>query len=130
MASPSLGGMVDVAQHMCKKWDLAFDLYLDEPLSDDDNDDIVEISNPNPQVEDIEVNMDTDEAYYNVYKILKHKYQQGWKFLVWWENFPPSASTWEPISAFSLPNGAINSIFKQYCLENGLTNILQKVLSS
>ena len=77
--------------------------------------------------------MDEDEqaqiGYFNVFKIVKHKFQQGWKFLVWWENFPVSASTWEPISSFVHPNGSVNSVFKTYCLDNGLTNILQKALS-
>jgi hypothetical protein len=70
-----------------------------------------------------------DIGFYNVYKIVKHKFQQGWKFLVWWENFPISASTWEPITSFLLPNGSVNSVFKDYCLEHKLTHILQKALS-
>ena len=70
-----------------------------------------------------------DLGYYNVFKILKHKFQQGWKFLVQWENFPVSASTWEPISAFVLPNGSVNSIFKEYCEERGLQSILKKTLA-
>ena len=78
--------------------------------------------------------METDEVlpkgYYNVESILKHKFRNGWKFLVKWENFPVSSSTWEPVTNFCLPNGSVNSVFKDYCLENGLTTILKKALSS
>ncbi len=112
---------------MCKKWDWAFDTYIfDEPV-DYDDDDIVELTNP---ISDDTPMGGENEGYYNVYKILKHKFQQGWKFLVWWEGFPITASTFEPISSFILANGSINSVFKAYCVDNGLTHILQKVLST
>ena len=68
-------------------------------------------------------------GYYNVEKIIKHKFQQGWRFLVVWEGFPVSAATWEPISAFVLPNGKVNQVFKEYCEERGLVEILKKALS-
>ena len=38
-----------------------------------------------------------------VKRILKHKYSQGWKFLVHWEGFPIASSKWEPIDhSFSM----------------------------
>ena len=67
-------------------------------------------------------------GYYNVAKILKHKFQNGWKCLVCWEGFPISASTWEPVNAFFLPNGTVNAIFKAYCEDQNLTHVLQKAL--
>ena len=67
-------------------------------------------------------------GYYNVAKVIKHKYQNGWKFLVEWEGFPISASTWDPLTAFFLPNGSINSIFKEYCETHDLSNVLAKLL--
>jgi transposase InsO family protein len=129
MASPSLGGMIDVALHMCKRWDVELN---NENFVDDFVEDVQESQQPPTSSNDDLVMSSEEQAqlgFYNVYKILKHKFQQGWKFLVWWENFPASASTWEPISAFMLPNGSINTIFKDYCVENGLTNVLQKALS-
>ena len=68
-------------------------------------------------------------GFYNVSCIIKHKFQQGWKFLVVWEDFPVSAATWEPISAFVQPNEGVNAIFKTYCEEKGLVEILKKALS-
>ena len=69
-------------------------------------------------------------GYYNVEKILDHEFRQGWKFLVQWENFPVSAATWEPISAFVHPNGSVNKVFKEYCEEHNLPEILKKALSA
>ena len=129
MASPSLGGQIEVSTSMCKKWQIGAYDFDDE--FEGDFDDIV----PPPQVasEDTPMLMDDEEqaelGFYNVAKILDHKFRGGWKFLVWWENFPPSASTWEPISSFILPNGSVNSVFKEYCLSKGLSNILNKALS-
>ena len=91
--------------------------------------DFEESPQPKPDVQTMDVDEQAEIGFFNVFKIVKHKFQQGWKFLVWWENFPVSASTWEPISSFVHPNGSVNSVFKSYCLENGLTNILQKALS-
>ena len=83
-----------------------------------------------PQFRDLnEVEPPKDEGYCNVKEILKHKFRQGWRFLVHWENYPISASTWEPFKAFVLPNGAINMEFKRYCEDKGLTEILQKVIT-
>jgi len=91
-----------------------------------------EQSNPEeePQFPEFtEVEAPKDEGYYNVKEILKHKFRQGWRFLVHWENYPISASTWEPVKAFVLPNGAINMESKRYCEDKGLTEILQKVIT-
>jgi len=67
-------------------------------------------------------------GFYNVFKILKHKFRGGWRFLVWWENFPASSSTWEPISSFVHPDGTINEVFKKYCVDNNLQSILRQAL--
>ena len=65
-------------------------------------------------------------GFFNVEAILKDKYQQGWRFLVKWENFPLSSSTWEPIKCFMLPQGKLNSVFRKYCVENGLDELIKK----
>ena len=113
-----------------KKWDVLLD---DQAFSENDVFDDIENSNSQPLTEPkVEVmNYKEQEkiGFYNVRKILKHKFQQGWKFLVWWENFPVSNATWEPIKSFLQPNGSVNSVFKDYCLENNLGNVLQKALS-
>jgi len=140
LVSPSLGGLIQVAMSMVRKW------YQNEMLEESDdveevaenqderelNNEEEEQSNPEeePQFPEFtEVEAPKDEGYYNVKEILKHKFRQGWRFLVHWENYPISASTWEPVKAFVLPNGAINMEFKRYCEDKGLTEILQKVIT-
>ena len=119
--------------HMCKKWEINLmeESILDEPNIEDEID-LVDSSSTN-QNDPIQEMMTTDEqaelGFYNVSKILKHKFQNGWKFLVEWEGFPISASTWEPVKAFLLPKGSVNAIFEEYCEEHGLTQILQKALN-
>ena len=133
-ASPSLGGVIDVSMSMCKKWstDLLEDSVLDEPevLEDPEFSDIPPPPPEAPPASEVMTPAEQEAlGFYNVEKIIKHKFQQGWKFLVVWEGFPVAAATWEPISAFILPNGSVNTIFKEYCLEKGLTDILKKALS-
>ena len=129
-ASPTLGGIIDVPLEMCKKWDLQLDdeVFAEGEPFEDQEDSTPKVPDPGED----ELMTDAEQAelgFYNVAQILKHKFQQGWKFLVWWENFPISQATWEPLSSFLLPNGSVNTVFKEYCLQNNLTNILQKALS-
>ena len=130
-ASPSLGGVIDVAMGMCKKW--TTELLEDAALDDSEVLDDTEILAEPPQDEQQPNVMTPAEqetlGFYNVEKIIKHKFQQGWKFLVVWEGFPVSAATWEPISAFIHPNGSVNTLFKEFCVERGLTEILKKAFS-
>ena len=67
------------------------------------------------------------EGYYFVEEILKHKFRQGWRFLTKWENFPVSASTWEPPRSFVLPDGRVCQPFKEYCQAKGLNGILKQL---
>ena len=132
LASPSLGGLIDVAMHMCKKWTV--DLMEESVIDDGDVVDDMEnpLVTPTNESEKDEVMTPAEQealGFYNVSRIIRHKYQQGWKFLVVWEGFPVSAATWEPISAFFHPNGRVNSVFKEFCEERGLTEILNKAIS-
>ena len=68
------------------------------------------------------------EGFFSVKQILKHKYHQGWRFLTIWEGYPLNASTWEPTKAFKLPDGRLNSKFREYCEQNGLSDILRRAL--
>ena len=132
LASPSLGGTIDVAMHMCKKWtvDLLEETVVDDvDVVEEEPPEMTPIDGQDPQAEIMTPAEQEALGYYNVQKIIKHKFQQGWRFLVVWEGFPVSAATWEPISAFVLPNGMVNQVFKEYCEERGLVEILKKALS-
>ena len=60
------------------------------------------------------------KGFFKVEAILKHKFQQGWKFLTKWENYPLSTSTWEPPKSFKLGKNLWNEVFVQYCKQKGL----------
>ena len=50
------------------------------------------------------------EGFYLVRSVIKHRYYQGWRFLTLWEGFGVEEATWEPFSAFLLPEGRLNSV--------------------
>ena len=129
-ASPSLGGVIDVAMYMCKKWTVKLleEQALDDPEIQEEDEDLKEAPAEDQQEQNVVMSPEEQEAlgFYNVSKIIKHKFQQGWKFLVVREGFPISAATWEPITAFLLPNGSVNCIFKKYCEERGLADLLKE----
>ena len=50
------------------------------------------------------------EGFYLVKSVLRHRYRQGWRFLTLWEGFGVEEATWEPFSAFVLPEGRLNSV--------------------
>jgi hypothetical protein len=142
-SSPSLGGVIDVSLGLCKKWEVG--LHESEILEDEERGDLltsekifedqVQVGGDTPMQDkggDTPIQMTEEEqaqlGFYNVYRILKHKYQGGWKFLVWWENFPASSSTWEPVASFVQPNGKINEVFKKYLVDHNLQQVLRQAL--
>ena len=38
-----------------------------------------------------------DAGFFLVENVLKHRYKQGWRFLVKWKGWSVAESTWEPI---------------------------------
>ena len=50
------------------------------------------------------------KGFYLVKSLLRHRYRQGWRFLTLWEGFGVEEATWEPFSAFVLPEGRLNSV--------------------
>ena len=43
--------------------------------------------------------------------ILTGQYRQGWRFLMKWEGYGTSESTWEPVRAFLHDDGKLNRVF-------------------
>ena len=125
MASPSLGGLLKVSLSMVKRWSDLLENCDDDEVLLDSVDNFVE------QEEEVEVMNDeemAEQGYYAVEKIVKHKFSQGWKFLVKWEGFPMENCTWEPAKHFLQEGGVLNSEFKKYCEDNGLQGLLVKML--
>ena len=54
------------------------------------------------------------EGLYLVKLLFGHRHPQGWPFLILWEGFGVEEATWEPSSAFVLPEGRLNSVPVDY----------------
>ena len=65
------------------------------------------------------------EGFYLVKSILRHRYRQGWRFLILWEGFGVEEATWEPFCAFVLPEGCLNSVLVDYLSQNNLGELLR-----
>ena len=46
--------------------------------------------------------------------VILHRYRQGWRFLTLWEGFGVEEATWEPFSAFVLPDERLISVVVDY----------------
>ena len=64
------------------------------------------------------------EGFYLVKSFIRHRYCQGWRFLTLWEGFGVEEATWEPFSAFVLPEGRLNSVLVDYPSQNNLRELL------
>ena len=65
----------------------------------------MEVEGKLPNMKDEEM---AKEGFYMVKSVLRHRYRQGWCFLTLWEVFGVEEATWEPFSAFVLPEGRLN----------------------
>jgi hypothetical protein len=120
--SPHLGGFIDVALDQVKRWSEVIEVGDD--LQDENE--IPEPMEMEIETEENEKEVDENDGYFNVHKILKHKFSQGWRFLTQWEGYPLTASTWEPLRSFILPEGKLNEPFVEYCEEKGLSELLKR----
>ena len=65
------------------------------------------------------------EGLYLVKLVLSHRYRQGWRFLTLWEGFGVEEATWEPFSAFLLPEGRLKFVLVDYLSQNNLGELLR-----
>ena len=65
------------------------------------------------------------EGLYLVKSVIGHHYRQGWRFLTLWEGFGIEEATWEPVPAFMLPEGRLNSVLVDYLSQNNLGELLR-----
>ena len=66
------------------------------------------------------------DGYYVVAGIARHEYKQGWKFLTLLDGYGLSEATWEPMSAFTQPDGSINPISRSYIVDNNEGQLLNR----
>ena len=64
-------------------------------------------------------------GFYLVKSVIRHRYRQGWHFLTFWEGFGVGEATLEPLSAFLLPEGRLNSVLVNYLSQNNLGELLR-----
>ena len=65
------------------------------------------------------------EVFYLVKSVLRHRYRQNWRFLTLWQGFGVEEATWEHFSAFSPPEGRLNSVLVDYLSLNNLGELLR-----
>ena len=65
------------------------------------------------------------EGFYPVKSVIRHRYRQGWRFLTLLKEFGVAEATWEPFSAFGLPEGRLNSVLVDYLSQNNLGELLR-----
>ena len=65
------------------------------------------------------------EGFYLVKSVLRHRYRQGLRYFTLWEGFGVKEATWEPFSAFVLPEGRLNSVLVAYLSQNNLGELLR-----
>ena len=57
--------------------------------------------------------------------VIRHRYHQGWRFPTHWEGFGVEEATWEPFSAFVLPERRLNSVLVDYLSQSNLGELLR-----
>ena len=65
------------------------------------------------------------EGFCLVKSVLPHRYRQGWRFLTLREGLGVEEATWEPFSAFVLPEGRPNSVLVDYLSHDNLGELLR-----
>ena len=129
--SPQLGGTLVCAAQQLKRYYDPEDLCGEE--WDQNNEEItaldlqgaaspMEIEGELPDMNAEEMDK---EAFYLVKSLIRHHYRQGWRFLTLWEGFGVEKATWEPFSAFVLPEGRLNSVLVDYLSQNNLEELLR-----
>ena len=64
------------------------------------------------------------EGFYLVRLVIRHRYSQEWCFHTLREGFGVEEATWEPFSAFLLPEGRLKSVLVDYLSSNNLAEDL------
>ena len=64
-------------------------------------------------------------GFYLVKSVIRHRYRQGRCFLTLWEGFGVEEATWEPFSAFVLPEGRLKFVLVDYLSQNNLEELLR-----
>ena len=80
----------------------------------------VEVELPDMNAEEM-----AKEGFYLVKLVIRHRYCQGRCFLTLCEGFGVEEATWEPFSAFVLPDARLNSVLVDCLSQNNLGKLLR-----
>ena len=125
-ATPKYGGEIQVAFSMLKKYPqcLEFEAGLDEGEVEEE----IAARDRAGEGEELEEFTPAEmqqSGHFLVARILQHKYQNGWRFLVKWaEPFTIADCTWEPLESFVIGKNRLNDVFEEYCLQHQLREAL------
>ena len=129
--SPRLGGtLVYAAQHL-KRCNDPEDLCGEEWELNDEEIAALDLQGAASPMEvegelpDMNAEEMAQEGFCLVRSVLRHRYRQGWRFLTHWEVFGVEEATWEPFSAFVLPEGHPNPVLVDYVSQNNLDELLR-----
>ena len=121
--SPCLGGELLCAPKQLRHYHSPDGMSCDEWCLSDREVERIDLENAaSPEEADELEERTADEmavdGYYAVAGIARHEYKQGWKFLTLWDAYGLAEAAWEPMSAFTQPDGSITRICRSYHVEN------------
>ena len=129
--SPQLGGTLVCAAQQLKRYYDPEDLCGEEWELNDKEIAALDLQGAASPMEvegelpDMNAEEMAQEGFYLVKWVIRHRYRQGWRFLTLWEGFGVEEATWEPFSAFVLPEGRLSSALVDYLSENNLGELLR-----
>ena len=124
--SPRLGGTVVCAGQQLKRYYDPEDLCGEEWELNDQQIAALDLQGAASPMEvageppDMNAEEMAKEASDLMKSVIRHRYCQGLRFLTLWEGFGVEEATSEPISAFVLPEGRLNSVLEDYLSQNNL----------
>ena len=129
--SPQLGGtLVCAAQHLKRYYDPE-DLSGEEWGLNDEEIAALDLQGAASPMEvegdlpDMNAEEMAKEGFYLLKSVLRHSNRQGWRFLTHWVGLGVEGATWEPFSAFVLPEGHLNSVLVDYLSQSNLGELLR-----
>ena len=118
--SPRLGGTLVCAAQQLKRYYDPEDLCGEEWELNDEEIAALDLQGAASPMEvegelhDMNLEETTKEIFYLVKSVIQHRFGQGWCLLNLWEGLGVEEATWEPFSAFVLPEGRLNSVLVEH----------------
>ena len=128
---PQLGGTLVCPAQQLKRYYDPEDLCVEEWELNDEEIAALDLQGAASSMEvegelrDVNAEEMAKECFYLLKSVIGHRYPQGWRFVTLWEGFGVEEATWEPLSAFVLLEGRLNSVLIDYSSQNNLGDLLR-----